>query len=915
MKRKNLVVAGAVIGVLLMSAFIFSACGELEEGEELVLKPVIAPYISVPPVSASYSVGDTVKKLTAQVWDWDAEDGELTYQWYTFTSDTIADFIEKGFGTEVPEEEGGLGIIDPEEADETASGINVNTIELTLSFTPAAGKFYYYYLEITNTDPTTTDAADYKTIRSEIATLSFSALGAAKYPLISKQPASNAYQFGRNLVISELSVKAVSPDSGALSYQWYYNNGEDGGSTAPADLIEIADATDPIYRPTIDLLVPNKNYFFVEVTNDTGLETTSLLSVPAVVNMQPGQTALEPVIIEQPLDGIYFTGETAIAPLKVANEPSMDGGTISYQWYRNTTHSARGGSAISGATESEYTPPATAGTSYYYVAVINTNNFVVSSTKTATANSRAVRFVYGAAANPAANITVTVRDPRVSTNRFQYVRGYGGMDTAWANFPEQKPADMETMYNPDWGLGYNINRIMISPGNTNVNISIRDLVNSHRPNYYENVKIVNKYGGYNLASPWSPPKEWKTNNSINGGGKLIPAYRQQYADYLRAFAKHMFDAGAPIYAISISNEPNYTAGYDGCEWEPEDMRDFYKIAQPHPFTTGIRGFGGGKDYDRVLTVNGESANTPLINVSALRDPDARRNIDLLARHVYGEARVNLWRRDMSGNELDAEVGNNIDAVITANSILNRGDRTMYEVWMTEHNINSANATAYPNDSTWNYVWRFMNDIDLVMRMNNENAFVWWASKRFYSMIGDGQFGTRDGAALPRGIGLSHYAKYTNDTHRINLVAQGAFVGGSNFTNNNSTERSNSPLNNTVFNLDNITPRITAYASLKSGKDNQPVKIYDADDNFEDVEFISLVMWTPTTTRGESGQDLGTVRIDMPAGFLIGGVSAHKSISGANMFRSEDVQVSADRKAAFVTCGAGQILSVKLTRQQ
>ena len=916
MKKKN--VTAAVIGVFaLMSAIFFAAC-ELEVAPEVILKPIITPYISVSPAPAAYTVDETVAPLTAQVWDWDAENGELSYQWYRF--ETVAAFnAAGGKGEEVP---GAAGPIDPELAVEsTTTGIMVNTITLPLTgITATAGKKYYYYIEVTNADPSATDVKE-KTVRSEIAAITFSAAGGAKFPVISRQPTSRAYQFGRSLVIAGLSVRAVSPDAGGvLTYQWYYNytGGTDYNATNvfdPDKLNIITGATEASYQPTIDLLVPGKNYFFVEITNTLNSTTAKELSVPAVIEMEPGQTALEPVITLQPGDKLYFSGETA-PTLSVAAEAPTDGGTLSYQWYRNTSHSARGGSAVGGATQADFTPSITAtGTYYYYAVVTNTNPSVKSSTKTARTSSRAVRVVYAVPSDTVANATVTVRDPRLASNRFQYVRGYGGMDTARANFPEQYPADMETMYNPDWGLGYNINRIMISPGNTNVNISIRDLINSHRPYYYENVKIVNKYGGYNLASPWSPPKEWKSNNSINGGGRLIYAYRQQYANYLRAFAKHMYDAGAPIYAISISNEPNYTAGYDGCEWTPEEMRDFYKIVEPQPFTRGIRGYGGGREIERVLTVNGESANTPYINEAALLDPVSRANIDLLGRHVYGEQQRTLWRRNMSGADISLSVASNIDAIITANGILHRGDRTMYEVWMTEHNLNSANATAYPNDSTWPYIWRFMNDIDLVMRLNNENAFVWWASKRFYSMIGDGQYGTRDGAILPRGIGLSHYAKYTIDTHRVNVGVTGTFADG---TNIGTVGTAQSTVNSTTFNLDNMSVRISAYASIASGKDNKPVTNFNTTgpnaDGFDEIEFISLVLWAPTNTRGQNGRDLGTVELKMPTGFYIGGVSAHKSTSATAMFRPENVEVNEDRSSAFVTLGPGQILSVKLTRE-
>ena len=45
-------------------------------------------------------------------------------------------------------------------------------------------------------------------------------------------------------------------------------------------------------------------------------------------------------------------------------------GTLSYQWYSNTTNSTTGGTLISGATSSSYNPPtSSAGTKYYYVVV------------------------------------------------------------------------------------------------------------------------------------------------------------------------------------------------------------------------------------------------------------------------------------------------------------------------------------------------------------------------------------------------------------------------------------------------------------------------------------------------------------------------------------------------------------------
>lgn len=50
-----------------------------------------------------------------------------------------------------------------------------------------------------------------------------------------------------------------------------------------------------------------------------------------------------------------------------------DGGTLSYQWYRNNVDSNGGGTAIEGAIENSFVPPTSEpGITYYYVVVTNT---------------------------------------------------------------------------------------------------------------------------------------------------------------------------------------------------------------------------------------------------------------------------------------------------------------------------------------------------------------------------------------------------------------------------------------------------------------------------------------------------------------------------------------------------------------
>jgi O-glycosyl hydrolase len=882
MKKK---IIWVVIGAL--SALICAACS-LETVEVNRGTAFVEPYVSMPPASRVFKPGEytTPITLTAVIWSWNEgrKDGALTYQWYSFNS--IQEYLDNGGeGTPIPG------------ADGDAVPLSEEDSEIVLSYTlpsidTTAGKKYYYYVEITNVNEKANDKTE-GSIRSEVAIISFINDNTAEHPIITRHPASNSYRFGSSMAPLEVKIKKMADSGDMQRYQWF---------TSPADKFEdvILSEGTPISQATLEVYLANPrsmtlegNYYWVEITNTgTGADSKET-SIPAQIWLDRALRAQAPRIVQEPRDRLYFVNQTdAKSPIEL-NAESPDFGELTYQWYSNTSASNTGGTILTGQTDESLTPPivlTSAGSAYYYVVITNTNENVENpANSTATRSSKAVRVSVQAPNATPANATVTLSDPTGPENRYQYIRGYGGMNVGWNNFPNETAADTRTMYgNGPNQLGFNIMRIMIMPWNTDINVMMRDLVNGDRPDYYESVKIVNANGGYVLASPWSSPKEWKTNNSINGGGKLRESYYQLFANYLKNFARHMYEKGAPIYAISIANEPNYTAGYDGCEWDPVEMRDFYK--KVGHFTNGVRGFGGGVETPVVLTVNGESANNPDINFSALRDPVSRAVIDFYARHVYGSQTSTLWRDPSVDRETYAD--------------WRQGSQYQTECWMTEHNINSANATAYPNDSTWNYVWRFMNDIDLVMRINNENAFVWWASKRFYSMLGDGQFTTRNGVPTVRGWGLSHYAKYTIHTTRIGLSVSGTTNSGATITQGSS----DSTVNSSNFALDNLSAKITAYVPYV-----EPVSLVDGiPSEYPVPEEITMIMWTPTLPSGGSGTNMGRIEIKMPDGFLIGSASAVRTNSGEIM-QDYQVTVNADRDTAYINLPASTLVSLRFTK--
>jgi O-glycosyl hydrolase len=501
-----------------------------------------------------------------------------------------------------------------------------------------------------------------------------------------------------------------------------------------------------------------------------------------------------------------------------------------------------------------------------------------------------------------------------SSTKYQYVRGFGGMYITWDNQFEISLDEFDTMFSPD-ELGYNIMRIMINPiKGRGANVTpdgvtpedkkyvhttdpeeFLDFIttpNGGRPNYFEGVKKVNGYGGYVLASPWTPPAEWKSNGSVSTKewGKLKEENYQDYADYLRKYAQGMSARGAPIYAISIQNEPNYSTereNYEGCMWVPKgtttdgsQMRDFFKrvgnftkagtytntvsgTEYTATYATNIPGYGGGKALDYVLIMNGESANHPNLNDSALDDPASRNIIGLIGRHLYNNENTRYAKAINYGKE----------------------------VWMTEHNLNSG-AGKYANDLTWDYVWKFMNDVDVCIRLNDESAFVWWPLKRFYGFIGEGPnpaCDTDEGEILPRGWGLSHYAKFAKEKDRIGVTVEGYAA--------DDTRLNATNVNRSSFSVNSVDAKVTAFMSRDGAE-------------------ISVVMYVPTNDVGAGSpfdeDGLGMIQIKLPDGFVAKSATAMRSNATA-MGQEEEVDLSDTGKTAVVTLALSEILSVKFNK--
>jgi O-glycosyl hydrolase len=518
--------------------------------------------------------------------------------------------------------------------------------------------------------------------------------------------------------------------------------------------------------------------------------------------------AAKPVIVVEPYSSDYAVNAP---PAALTVEAAVsDGGILTYQWYINTANSTTGATEIANQTGDSFTPSTSAeGDIFYYVVVTNTNDNVTG-TKTAQVTSPVVRIRASSASAGDPQATINVNNAA----KYQYIRGFGGMSEAFTS-PDLTVEEVDLLLSPD-GLGLNFFRIYIYPNMDNVLVEGAVETPTAFPNpaarldYYELAKRARYWGAYILASPWTAPAE------MMSGGSLDPKKYANYAQHLRDYIERMESRGVPIDYITTQNEPDINVSYEGSVWSPEGTLEFMKKYARYIAPAGGRvKIGPGESYQfrRVMY-------DPILN-----DPAAVNTVDFIAGHVYGGG---LFRYGLA---------------------IEKGK----EVWMTEHLYNTE--TNYNVDSTWPMVWVMIQDVHDCMAADM-SVYVWWYLKRFYSMIGDGEYGTLDRQILPRGYALSHYAKYATDKTRIGAAL--------------------------AQNVDGVY--ITAYEGEKD---------------------ISLVMFN----RGET--NLERLRIALPVEVRsASGVTSSEAVGG---MKGDIVVLAADKQSATVSLPAQTIMSVKFTR--
>ncbi|MFC3878915.1 PKD-like domain-containing protein [Algoriphagus namhaensis] len=148
-----------------------------------------------------------------------------------------------------------------------------------------------------------------------------------------------------------LTVNAVG---GQLTYQWYAKPDNSDIATNPGTPVSGATSSSFLPPSTPEGI----NYYYVVVTGFCG---TVVSDLSGQYRVNPPETVIDThpsTDDETTCQGGTFPQLTVLASGE---------GTISYQWYSNTSPSNTGGTLIPGATDPDFTPPSTTvGTLYYY---------------------------------------------------------------------------------------------------------------------------------------------------------------------------------------------------------------------------------------------------------------------------------------------------------------------------------------------------------------------------------------------------------------------------------------------------------------------------------------------------------------------------------------------------------------------
>lgn len=315
------------------------------------------------------------------------------------------------------------------------------------------------------------------------------------------------------------------------------------------------------------------------------------------------------------------------------------------------------------------------------------------------------------------------------TEEHQVIRGFGGMvHNQWQGGGGLSEADAKIAFGTgDGTIGLNTLRIPVYANSNDFNKEVQA------------AKYAKKYAGDDFilyATPWTSPY-------AGANQHMASSNYQKYVDHLNNFNDYMKNQGVPLYAISISNEPDW-CGEWAC-WSADEIYNFTK-----GYADKMR-----KNGAKVISTESFRYDKNLYN-KVLNDANALKNWDILGAHFYAS---------------DRRTGDNFFQYSLA-------DQKKVERWMTEHYTESQGSGNYWRTITNTGDQANANKRDTVNAMDvayeihramvvgNFNQYTWWYIRRCYGLIMEKDFGNKlqipsneIGKISKRGYVMSQFARF------------------------------------------------------------------------------------------------------------------------------------------------------------
>ena len=278
------------------------------------------------------------------------------------------------------------------------------------------------------------------------------------------------------------------------------------------------------------------------------------------------------------------------------------------------------------------------------------------------------------------------------------------------------------------------------------------------------------------GSPWSPPASMKSNGNTNNGGSLLASDYQAYANYLSSYVLGLKNSyGINLYALSIQNEPDYTATWQSCIWTGQQFHDFLgnnllPTFKKNGVTTKIiMPEESGWKFDRAT--------------ATLSDPVTAAGVSIIAGHNYDGAAAatyplgqnqgkHLWETEVSSFEaFDPSIANGLKWAKKIND------------WMTIANANA-----------WHYWWLIdgNGDNEALLGPSGQTTKRLYVMGNYSKFVRPGYYRIGTSASPVGGVSVSAYKDLNTGKFAIVAINQNASAVTLDFALNGFTANSVTP---------------------------------------------------------------------------------------------------------------------------